>query len=122
MGQVVGIGGVFLKAADAAATKAWYAKVLGLEFSEWGSAMLANPTIGMQQIAAFGDAGYFAPSTRGFMLNLIVDDLDAVLARAAAAGVTPTGREDHDYGGFAWLMDPDGVKVELWQPKADAPG
>jgi len=122
MGQVVGIGGVFLKAADAAATKAWYAKVLGLEFSEWGSAMLANPTIGMQQIAAFGDAGYFAPSTRSFMLNLIVDDLDAVLARAAAAGVTPTGREDHDYGGFAWLMDPDGVKVELWQPKADAPG
>ena len=121
MGQVVGIGGVFFQAADVEATRDWYSKVLGLEFSEWGSAMFPHPEIGMQQIATFGEAGSFAPSTQAFMINLIVDDLDEVLAHAAAAGETPLGREDHDYGGFAWLMDPDGVKIELWQPKGPSP-
>ena len=64
---------------------------------------------------------YFAPSTAPFMVNFIVDDLDGVLARAAAAGVHPTGRDDSDENGrFAWLMDPAGLKIELWEPKSGA--
>jgi predicted enzyme related to lactoylglutathione lyase len=122
MAQVLGIGGVFFKAADPGAVRDWYQRVLGLEFTEWGSAMFKAPEIGVQQISAFGaDSDYFAPSTLPFMINLIVDDLDGVLARAAEAGETPTGREDHEYGAFAWLIDPAGVKVELWQPKGPSP-
>lgn len=118
MAQVLGIGGVFFKAPDVAETRAWYERVLGLSFTEWGSAMFDHPQVGMQQLSAFAqDSGYFAPSTLPFMINLIVDDMDGVLARAADAGVTPTGREDHEYGRFAWLVDPAGVKVELWQPQ-----
>jgi predicted enzyme related to lactoylglutathione lyase len=122
MAQVLGIGGVFFKAADKAAVQDWYQRVLGVTFTEWGSAMFKAPEIGVQQLSAFAaDSDYFAPSTLPFMINLIVDDLDGVLARAAAAGVTPTGREDHEYGGFAWLIDAAGVKVELWQPKEASP-
>ena len=54
------------------------------------------------------------------MINLVVDDLEGVLAKAAAAGVEPIGREDDEYGRFAWVLDPAGVKLELFQPKADA--
>jgi predicted enzyme related to lactoylglutathione lyase len=122
MGQVVGIGGVFFKAEDAAEARDWYARVLGLAFTEWGSAMFAHPQIGMQQLSAFAETSdYFAPATAPFMINLIVDDMDAVLARAEAAGEIPLGREDHDYGRFAWLLGPAGVKIELWQPQGPSP-
>ncbi|MDB5476691.1 MAG: glyoxalase [Phenylobacterium sp.] len=122
MGQVVGIGGVFFKAQDTAQARDWYARVLGLAFTEWGSAMFANPQIGMQQLTPFAETSdYFAPATAAFMINLIVDDMDAVLAHAEAAGETPLGREDHDYGRFAWLLGPGGVKIELWQPLGPSP-
>src|SRR5690348_10758901 len=107
MAKVLGLGGVFFKAQDTKALKAWYAKVLGVEFAQWGSATFAHPSVGVTNLATFAaDTQYFAPSTRDFMINLIVDDLDGVLAMAAAAGETPLGREAHDYGKFAWLMDP----------------
>lgn len=122
MARVLGIGGVFFKAADPAAVGDWYRRVLGLEVADWGGAVFHAPHAAAQAWSVFpADTSHFAPSQAAFMVNLVVDDLDGVLARAAAAGVAPLGREDGDaHGRFAWLLDPAGLKVELWQP-ADAP-
>jgi len=122
MAKVVGLGGVFVKTIDPGAWKGWYARVLGIDFGDFGSAVFEHPQIGCANLTPF-DAGadYFRPSDAPFMINLIVDDLDGVLARAEAAGETPLGREDGDYGCFAWLLDPAGVKVELWQPLGPSP-
>jgi predicted enzyme related to lactoylglutathione lyase len=122
MAKVVGLGGVFVKAADLPAWKDWYRRVLGVSLEDYGGAMFEHPAIGFTQLAPFGaDSDYFAPSTAPFMINLIVDDLDGVLAIAAAAGETPLGRQEDDYGRFAWLIDPAGIKIELWQPPAPSP-
>jgi predicted enzyme related to lactoylglutathione lyase len=122
--QVLGIGGVFFKAEDPKAVSAWYARVLGFAASEWGGVVFTPPAGGQQVWSPFkADTDYMAPSDAPFMVNLVVDDIDGVLARAAAEGVEPVGRNDDDPNGrFAWLMDPAGVKIELWQPAAgDAP-
>jgi predicted enzyme related to lactoylglutathione lyase len=118
MAKVLGIGGVFFKASDVAAVKAWYARVLGFEVSEWGGAMFEHPAVGNTNWTPFAaDTDYFAPSTAPFMVNFIVDDLQGLLEKAAAEGVQPTGRQDDaDYGKFAWVVDPAGVKIELWEP------
>lgn len=121
MAKVLGIGGVFFKAADPTATAQWYARVLGFDAKEWNGTMWPHHARGYQIWSPFAaDTTYFAPSDSSFMINFIVDDLDGVLAKAAAEGVEPTGRDDSDpNGSFAWLMDPAGVKIELWQPNAD---
>jgi predicted enzyme related to lactoylglutathione lyase len=117
MAKVIGVGGVFIKAPDVEAWKAWYRDVLGLSIEEFGGAILPHPEAGYQLVSVFKpDSDHFAPSTHAVMVNLIVDDMDGVLARAAAHGHEPLHREDGEYGRFAHLMDPAGVKVELWQP------
>jgi catechol 2,3-dioxygenase-like lactoylglutathione lyase family enzyme len=125
MGKVIGVGGVFLSSGDPDATRDWYARVLGMEPNEYGGfdflhadSAKAFPE-GARTIFAPFDAGsdYFAPSGLPFMLNLIVDDLDAVLSRCKAEGVAQVQpAQDLEYGRFAWVLDPDGRKVELWQP------
>ena len=67
------------------------------------------------------DTDYFAPSDAPFMINLIVEDIDGVLAKAEAAGEKALGRQDESYGRFAWLLDPAGIKVELWEPLGPSP-
>ena len=117
MARVLGIGGVFYKAEDPKTVSQWYARVLGFEMSEWGGATFATPHAGQQQWSLFpSGTSYFAPSEQPFMINLVVDDLDAMLARAVEHGVELLGRQDEVYGKFAWIMDPVGVKIELWQP------
>ena len=117
MAAVVGLGGVFYKAADQAAVKDWYHRVLGVKFTDWGGAMFKHPSIGKTQVALFAaDTDYLKPSTQPFMINLIVDDLDGLLAAAEAAGEKPGGRQEHEFGKFAWFVDPAGVKIELWEP------
>lgn len=121
MGKVIGVGGVFVKAPDPAVLGEWYARVLGFEIQEWGGAMWPPAGRGHSVWSPFAaSSDYFDPSPHGLMVNLMVDDLDGVLTHAAAEGADILGREDGDYGKFAWLMDPVGVKLELWEPPPDA--
>jgi catechol 2,3-dioxygenase-like lactoylglutathione lyase family enzyme len=117
MARIVGLGGVFLKVADQDGWRAWYHRVLGFTFADWGGVVFPHPDMGVVAVAPFPtDTDYFSPSSAPFMINFIVDDLDGAIANVRAAGVEPIGREDNENGHFAWLMDPAGVKVELWQP------
>ena len=116
MARVVGLGGVFVKAPALDAWRTWYRDVLGVRFEAFGSALFKHPNTGFATLAPFAsDTDYFRPSQQPFMINLIVDDIDGVLAMAAAAGALPTGRQDEPYGRFAWLIDPAGIKVEIWE-------
>lgn len=116
MGKVLGIGGVFFKARDVGATNTWYARVLGFAPTAHGVMFPPLPEGGLTIWSSFAaDTTYFAPSEGPMMLNLVVDDLDAVLARVRAEGVEVLGTQDESYGRFAWIMDPDGLKLELWQ-------
>lgn len=122
MARVVGLGGVFVKAPDLGAWRAWCRDVLGVRFEGFGAAQIKYPDTGFATLAPFGsDTDYFHPSTQPFMINLIVDDMVGVLARAATAGALPTGRRDEPYGRFAWLIDPAGIKVEIWEPIGPSP-
>jgi predicted enzyme related to lactoylglutathione lyase len=119
-GRITGLGGVFIKSNNPRALAAWYRDVLGIKLESWGGAILRYDAPGHppQLVWNAFPAGtkYFAPSTRDVMLDFAVDDLDAFLTKLKARGVTPIKREDSPEGAFAWIMDPDGTKIELWQP------
>ncbi len=117
MAKVTGLGGIFYKVADVEATKAWYKEMLGVG-GDWGAMFnfKDDSADGFSLLSPFkDDSDYFAPSDKPFMINLRVDDLDAMVADLEAKGVQVLGRQEEDYGRFAWIMDPDGVKVELYQ-------
>ena len=123
MAKVTGLGGVFYKVADTAATKAWYRDNLGVG-GEWGAIFpyKKDEPEGYSLLSPFQAAtDYFSPSEAPFMINLRVDDLDNFLADLAVKGVAILGRQDEDYGRFAWILDPDGIKIELFQQIGDAP-
>ncbi len=120
-GHITGLGGVFIESKDPKALAAWYRDVLGIELAPWGGATLRYDAPGHPPVVVWnplprGDA-YLAPSTREFMLDFAVDDLDAFLLRLKAKGVAILGRNDDPGGRFAWIIDPDGTKIELWEPK-----
>ena len=123
-GHVTGIGGVFLKAQDRKALVAWYRDVLGLPIQPWGGAVLHTdaprhpPVVAWTAMAA--SSSYFAPSTGSVMIDYAVDDMDAFVARLKAKGVDILKRSDDDNGRFAWILDPEGNKIELWEPKRAA--
>ena len=124
MAKVTGIGGVFLKCkGDSADLAAWYQKHLGMPLEDFGGAVLKWPddTAEDQGLTVWAlaarDSQWFSPSTSAFMINYRVDDLDELLAQLRAEGVAVvSGPESHENGKFAWIMDPDGNKVELWEP------
>ena len=124
MAKVTGIGGVFLKCrGDSAALAAWYQTHLGLPLETWGGAILRWPDDKAEDQGltvwslADKDSQWFSPSDSAFMINYRVDDMDALLAQLRAADIEIVGGpESHENGKFAWIMDPDGNKVELWQP------
>jgi catechol 2,3-dioxygenase-like lactoylglutathione lyase family enzyme len=123
MARITGLGGVFYKVADPAATRAWYQEKLGIG-GEWGAMFpfKNDDPEGFTLLTPFAaDSDYFEPSDKPFMINLRVDDLDGVIADLESKGVEILGRQDEDYGHFAWILDPDGVKVELWQQLGEAP-
>jgi catechol 2,3-dioxygenase-like lactoylglutathione lyase family enzyme len=121
-GHVTGIGGVFFKAKDPKALAAWYRDVLGMPVQSWGGAALRYDAPGHPPAAAWSafaaSSNYFAPSTGDFMVNYAVDDMDAIVKRLREKGVTILKQTDDDANGrFAWILDPEGNKVELWEPK-----
>ena len=123
MAKVTGLGGVFYKVADPDATRAWYQANLGIG-GDWGAMFpfKKDDPEGFSLLTPFkADSDYFAPSEAGFMINVRVDDLDGMIADLEAKGIAILGRQDEDYGRFAWILDCDDVKVELWQQLGPAP-
>ncbi len=125
-GHVTGVGGVFFKAKDPKTLAAWYRDVLGLPIETWGGAALHYDAPKHPPVVAWNafpaSTSYFAPSTSDFMINYAVDDMDALLARLRAKGVTILKQDDTDANGrFAWILDPERNKIELWEPKRSAP-
>ena len=126
MKRVTGIGGIFFKAKDPKALGAWYKTHLGIAIEEWGGAAFQwkgpdNPEGGGMTVWGpfAADTSYFAPSTASFMINYRVEDLDAVLAALRAEGVQVEEKVDEsEQGRFGWVIDPEGNKIELWQPLA----
>lgn len=119
MAKITGFGGIFFRAKDPKALAAWYRDVLGFEIESYGAALLRYDTPGHPEFVVWTPfsetTDHFAPSTREFMVNFAVDDLDGVVAALGAKGVAILARQDESYGRFAWIMDPDGTKIELWQ-------
>lgn len=124
MARVTGIGGVFFKSkGKSAELAAWYREHLGMSLEDWGGAILNwrddSADDGGMTIwcLADHDSEWFGPSESPFMVNYRVDDLDELLGQLRAADVAIVqGPESHENGKFAWIMDPDGNKVELWEP------
>lgn len=124
MKRVTGIGGIFFKAKDPKALGDWYRQHLGIDVQAWGGAAFGwngadNPEgIGTTVWSPFAaDTGYFAPSDAPFMVNYRVEDLHALLAALRAEGVQVMDKvEESEHGKFGWVMDPEGNKLELWQP------
>lgn len=122
MARITGLGGVFYVVSDPEATRAWYRDVLGVSGDYgpqflWSDESCAKP---YSLVSHFKDDSYIQPGRGGFMINLRVDDLDAFVARLKESGVDVLGSVDEGYGKFAWLLDPDGVKIELWE-QVEAP-
>ncbi|HEX4105387.1 MAG TPA: VOC family protein [Rhizomicrobium sp.] len=120
-GRITGVGGIFVRSKDPKALAAWYRDMLGFPLEAWGGAMLGTDAGRPPHTvwASFNtNTDYMQPSPREFMLNFAVDDLDAFVARLHDKGIAILARNDNDPSGkFAWIMDPDGTKLELWQPK-----
>jgi predicted enzyme related to lactoylglutathione lyase len=123
MAKVTGIGGVFFKCKDAALVKEWYKKHLGFDTDEYGVTFrwLAESTPnsnGTTQWAPFNDTTkYFEPSTKEFMINYRVDNLEELVSQLRADGVTILDEmESYSYGKFIHILDLEGNKVELWEP------
>jgi predicted enzyme related to lactoylglutathione lyase len=124
MAKVTGIGGVFFKSTkDNVALAEWYRDHLGLHLEDWGGSIFRWPDDKAEDrgltvwTVAASESKWFAPSASNFMINYRVDDLDGLLAQLKEAGVKILkGPESHENGKFAWIMDPDGNKVELWEP------
>jgi predicted enzyme related to lactoylglutathione lyase len=124
MKRVTGIGGIFFNARDPAALREWYRRHLGIDVQPWGGAAFpwtgddGKPTAGTT-IWSIGDAdgGHFAPGSAPFMVNYRVADVRALAQALRDEGCNVLDRiEVSDYGTFAWVIDPEGHKVELWEP------
>jgi predicted enzyme related to lactoylglutathione lyase len=119
MAKAVGVGGVFLKAADPQKLAAWYSQHLGIPLQDGGTLAFDGPeSTGMTVFAHFPDSTkYFGEGPQQAMVNFRVDNMDELLKQleGSAVRVDPK-REDHEYGKFAWIWDPEGNRVELWEP------
>ena len=124
MKRVTGIGGIFFKTKDPAATKSWYAKHLGFDTDQWGAAFTFRKNEdpdkkGYLQWSPFKeDTDYFQPSEKEFMINYRVENLEELVKLLREEGVTICDEiASYDYGKFVHIMDTDGNKIELWEPK-----
>lgn len=123
MKKVTGIGGIFFKCQDPAKMNEWYKTHLGMETSQYGTSFewrhADDPSkTGTTQWSAFaGDTKYFDPSPKDFMINYRVENLEALVAELQEQGATILDTiETYDYGKFVHILDPEGNKIELWEP------
>jgi len=121
MARALGLGGVFFKSPDPKALGEWYRNVLGVPYEDGiggGFPISEAPAFAQGVWCPFpAQTDYFAPATAPFMINLMVDDLDGALKQVAEGGGTIVGElGEYDFGRFGWFLDPDGNKVELWEP------
>ena len=124
MKRVTGIGGIFFKAKDAPSLQAWYQRHLGIDVQAWGGTAFpwagpdGKPMAGTTAWSIGPQAGDpFAPSAAPFMINYRVEDLNALVKALREEGCHVLDKQDEsEYGKFAWVIDPEGNKVELWQP------
>ena len=124
MKRVVGIGGVFFKAKDPEKLRAWYQQHLGFEFDTYGGLVFECPDDEQQRKSAQtvwslfpSDTKYFDPSTAPFMINYRVENLAELAKQLRSEGVEVVeNTENYDYGKFGWVMDPEGNRIELWEP------
>lgn len=127
--RVTALGGIFMKSSDPAATRAWYNEHLGFNAEQYGA------TFEWRHVADSGKKGtsvwnpfpadtkYFAPSGREFMINLQVENLEWLLGQLKAEGIEQIGEmQAYEYGKFAHIVDPDGTKIELWEPSEEGFG
>ena len=128
MKRVTGIGGVFFKARDAEALRRWYKEHLGIDVQDWGGTALRwqddpGAEQGMTVWTIFDNASkYFQPSEAPFMINYRVADLKAVLEALRNEGCDVQDRmEESEFGKFGWVMDPEGNRIDLWEPPPAAP-
>jgi len=129
MKRVTGIGGIFIKSKDPARLKAWYREHLGMDVQDWGGMTFPwhtpespNPD-GMTVWSVFdASSKYFDPSTAPFMVNYRVENLHDVLESLRAEGCDVERKtEESEFGKFGWVIDPDGNKIELWEPPTKFP-
>ena len=125
--KVTGIGGVFMKCAEPAATREWYAKHLGFQNSPYGSMfewrlLDDSSKKGTTVWSTFANnSKHFEPSTKEFMINLRVENLEWLLGELKKEGIEQIGEmQAHEYGKFAYIIDPEGYKIELWEPVDEA--
>jgi predicted enzyme related to lactoylglutathione lyase len=122
MTRVTGIGGIFFKAQDPGALRVWYQRHLGIDVQSWGGAAFRwvdanDQPVGGTTIWSIGTGENFAPGYASFMINYRVADVHALVAMLRAEGCTVLDKIDEsEYGKFAWVIDPEGNKVELWEP------
>lgn len=129
MASIIGIGGVFLRSTqpDHAQLAGWYKDALGIGTDwDYGKSFLNRDMMGNDASLIWSifkdDTKYFGPSNQQYMVNYIVDNLDGYVALLAERGVTILpDRDDSDYGKFAWIEDPNGFRIELWEPKKAEP-
>ena len=123
MKRVTGIGGVFFKGRDAVSLREWYQKHLGIDVQDWGGTALEwkndpDAQNGMTVWTIFdGSSKYFEPSPAPFMINYRVENLEALLEALRSEGCSVDDKvEASEFGKFGWVMDPEGNRIELWEP------
>ncbi|CAL2083162.1 VOC family protein [Tenacibaculum sp. 190524A02b] len=124
-GKVTGIGGVFFKTEDTQKTKDWYKQHLGFNTDDWGCTFWWKDNDGNKASTQWSpfdkDTKYFSPSKKDFMFNYRVENLVELLEELKQKGITVIDKiEEYEYGKFGWIIDLDGNKIELWEPKDEA--
>lgn len=124
MAKAIGVGGVFFKSRDPKLLASWYERWLGVPVEENHSAAFKPESMPSGAYTVWGpfrsSTSYFDPSDKEYMFNLIVDDLDGALSQVSEGGAEIAGEvEEYAYGRFGWFIDPEGNKVELWEPEPD---
>ncbi|RMH63590.1 MAG: VOC family protein [Calditrichaeota bacterium] len=122
-GKVIGIGGIFFKSDQPEKLKKWYGEHLGLPIDEYGATFIStkenapNQPVHMQWSVFPADTDYMKPSAKEFMINYRVEHIEALVDSLKSAGVTIVDAiEEYPYGKFVHILDPDGNKIELWEP------